>query len=762
MAILQLQPGEALAGTGTLYIASLIARLSRSGHAPVLRYQGRDTTAAELLAAIFRYARALADISIERGSLVAQFAPNCPDALAIRYAANLLGAAAVYLSAPPSPERRAELLAQIDPELLVLFPETAHLLPGRVKIRVAAVGAAWSGASLRLDELAAAQTGDPVPSLALPGDLAVIVSSGGTTGVPKGSWRDFAAYTAMVDAPSPADRRQLVNGHLAYLSQVLVDITLLGGGSVVLEDAYEAADTLATIEAERITDLFLVEPQLFEVMDHPISRVGTCRRCGPHAIGASAPPTLRRRARERLGRRAGPHLRRQRDGDRQRLPPAEYDPAHPERFTSPAASSPASRSGSAATTARSRRPGKPAASRCARPRWRGVTATCRPRRRRPSGRLVPHRRPRAPRPRRLSAHPRPRGGHSWIDGVDGEPDPGRGHVVPLADVRYAVAVVDHEAGHLDRRGRALARLVDGPGRMPGSRSPHSTDPRGRAGNDRAARPGTAHRAGQARPRGDQAAGPRSAAPGSLVNRDASRRLSSWPQRWSAAQRSFASKATARSKSIRPGAATSRDAKRSNMSLSNACRSRSGSIAPMTVGPKIARAMLAQDRTHAAASAVRSNPPQNGSGTFMASRCSSCSPANRPRSVNGSLIEAKVRGWVGRVILRRSCGDSRPASSISTKAFHSSSPRRSALRGSPAAMMIRLSSFPPGRNAVARAARKRRQSAAASVATASREAGIALCLAITWSGTSGGLRLNQCSVHEFQARWTCPGGSIGSK
>jgi fatty-acyl-CoA synthase len=46
----------------------------------------------------------------------------------------------------------------------------------------------------------------------------------------------FAAYGAMVINPSPADRRQLVNGKLAYFSQVLVDTTLLGGGTVILHD----------------------------------------------------------------------------------------------------------------------------------------------------------------------------------------------------------------------------------------------------------------------------------------------------------------------------------------------------------------------------------------------------------------------------------------------------------------------------------------------------------------------------------------------
>ncbi len=50
MGIAQQQPDGAV--TGALYIESLLAQLTRSGSSPVLRYQGRDTTAAGLLAAI--------------------------------------------------------------------------------------------------------------------------------------------------------------------------------------------------------------------------------------------------------------------------------------------------------------------------------------------------------------------------------------------------------------------------------------------------------------------------------------------------------------------------------------------------------------------------------------------------------------------------------------------------------------------------------------------------------------------------------------
>jgi fatty-acyl-CoA synthase len=282
------------------YVDALLDQLEAHADRAVLRYHDHDVTGRILRRAIFRYARALAALGIGRGSLVALLAPNCPDALAIRYATNLLGAAAMYVPACANAERRAALVVRIQPTLLVAFPETLHLIPGAVEGHVLFVGV--GPASLRLDKLAQAQPEQPLHRQLRPDDLAVVVSSGGTTGVPKCSRRSFATYSTMVGAAHDESRRQLINGPLAYLSQVLVDSTLIGGGTVVLKRRYNAAETLATIESDRITDVLLVEPQLFETMDHP----DVCRRdlsslrCIAH-IGGSAPAILRQRAISRLG-----------------------------------------------------------------------------------------------------------------------------------------------------------------------------------------------------------------------------------------------------------------------------------------------------------------------------------------------------------------------------------------------------------------------------------------------------------------------------
>ena len=317
--------------TATSYIDSLVSVLGGAPDRTVLRSAGTGTTGAELLAAIYRYARALDTQGVGPGDLVALLAPNRPEALAVRYAAHLIGAAAVYLSAPPSAQTRAGMLAQFDPRLVVVFPDTVSLLPGGVAAPVAAVGPV-PGVPLRLDTLAAAQSAEPLAPRAQPGDLAVVISSGGTTGVPKGSRRDFATYSTNVAVPAPApDRRQLANGKLAYLTQILVDQTLLGGGTVILQDHYEPIATLDAIERERITHLFLVEPQLFGLMDDLAvpTRDLSSLRVLTH-IGAMAAPVLRRRARERIGPVVAHTYGASEIGIVSALTPAEHD--RPSRF----------------------------------------------------------------------------------------------------------------------------------------------------------------------------------------------------------------------------------------------------------------------------------------------------------------------------------------------------------------------------------------------------------------------------------------------
>jgi fatty-acyl-CoA synthase len=318
------------ATTYRTYIDALLDQLEKRSNRPVLRYLDDDVTGSTLRSAIFRHARALTALGISRGSLVALFSPNCPDGLAIRYAANLLGAATIFLPTLANANRLATMLTRLQPTLLVVFRETVHLIPDAFDGRVAFVGI--GPALSRLDKLAQTQSELPLRVELRPDDLAVVVSSGGTTGVPKCSRRSFATYSTMVGTANDEHRRQLVNSPLAYLSQVLVDATLIGGGTVVLKQSYDPAETLATIESERITDMLLVEPQLFETMNHP--DVGLRNLSSLRSIvhvGGSAPAVLRQRAAARLGSVLTHAYGASETGLVSALPPSSYE--DPDRLT---------------------------------------------------------------------------------------------------------------------------------------------------------------------------------------------------------------------------------------------------------------------------------------------------------------------------------------------------------------------------------------------------------------------------------------------
>ncbi len=326
-------PAPTPVDAATTYVDRLLATLETAGERPVLIHATGRVAGADLRRSIFRFARALHVLGIGRGDLVAVWAPNEPAALAIRYATHVVGAASMFLPDGSCGRERTALLADVDPQLLVVFAPTARLVPPDLAIPIATVGTSVPGA-LRLDVLAEVQDDGPIPIIARPDDLAVVVSSGGSTGVPKGSCRSFVRYGAMVEVPSPRDRRQLVNGELAHLSQVLVDQTLLGGGVVALADSCAPAPTLAAIEDHAITDVFLVEPQLADLVDDPtILRHDLSSLRNVLHIGASAPATLRRRARRILGPIVTHTYGASEVGIVSRIAPGDLDIGAAERFT---------------------------------------------------------------------------------------------------------------------------------------------------------------------------------------------------------------------------------------------------------------------------------------------------------------------------------------------------------------------------------------------------------------------------------------------
>ena len=97
----------------SLYVEQLAARLAMLRQTVCIVEGDRSIPASMLLEATYRYARALESLGISKGDVVALLAPNRWEALAVRYAANLLGAGATFLSVLRQRRRRDASLQDV-------------------------------------------------------------------------------------------------------------------------------------------------------------------------------------------------------------------------------------------------------------------------------------------------------------------------------------------------------------------------------------------------------------------------------------------------------------------------------------------------------------------------------------------------------------------------------------------------------------------------------------------------------------------------
>ncbi|MFF3111147.1 AMP-binding protein [Kitasatospora sp. NPDC057904] len=262
-----------------------------------------EITAGDFAAATYRLAHELVARGVRRGATVTLLTGNTAEALSARYAAGLAGARVVNLYDGMSAPVLAEIVAGADTTVLLVdaerYADAAELLP---LVDVTAVLALGPGGPA--EDVIAASAGRPAEDPAVPvdpGDDIGIRHTGGTTGIPKGIVSLHGAYRSILDTPfdgRPHDEppRLLVATSLAHLAGVLADVTLHAGGSVVLQRSFDPGAVLAAIERERVTDLWLLPPLLYRLLDHPA--IGRTSLAGLHRITYGGCPSSPTRIRE--------------------------------------------------------------------------------------------------------------------------------------------------------------------------------------------------------------------------------------------------------------------------------------------------------------------------------------------------------------------------------------------------------------------------------------------------------------------------------
>ncbi|MFE4632843.1 AMP-binding protein [Streptomyces sp. NPDC056773] len=268
-------------GHSASYVDDIFAALSRNPDGEALIFGSRRMTAGELCGLTHRLARVLRMRGLGPGGTIALLSGNIPEALALRYAAYLVGCRITYLRHDLSAELHGLLLQSLGDHVLVVDPryvdraaELAALAPVKDMLLLGTEGLGDRlvppGAEDVL-RLAAFVSAEPFACLAPEDAVFSLLHTGGSTGHPKAVCHTAAqqvGFRRQLLALRPAGDRELLCTPLAAIGGYLADLALLGGGTVVLLEGFQPAEVLEVIERQRVSGLFLPPPLLFALMDH--------------------------------------------------------------------------------------------------------------------------------------------------------------------------------------------------------------------------------------------------------------------------------------------------------------------------------------------------------------------------------------------------------------------------------------------------------------------------------------------------------------
>lgn len=229
-----------------------------------------------------RWANALAALGVSRGDRVATALPNSIELLATYWACFKLGAAAVPLSTLLNAGGLASLLADAAPRAIVSSGEMRGVLD-EVRAGGTSADAAWVLVDANAADAPAGfhpyarlwmEASDASPGIEVSADdLATIMYTSGTTGLPKGICHThfirsmYATTLASTWRMSPSSvvlhaGAIVFNGAMTTLLPAF-----MVGATYVLRRTFDAEAFIATVERERVTHTMLVPAQIIAILN---------------------------------------------------------------------------------------------------------------------------------------------------------------------------------------------------------------------------------------------------------------------------------------------------------------------------------------------------------------------------------------------------------------------------------------------------------------------------------------------------------------
>ncbi|HEU5428630.1 MAG TPA: long-chain fatty acid--CoA ligase [Actinocrinis sp.] len=250
-------------------LGSWTARRARKtpGAVAVVHEETRYTYA-QLHERATRLAHHLRTLGIRRGDRVAFIAPNHPAFLEALFAAGQLGAVFVPLNTRLSPRELDHCVSDSGAGILIHSASCTSVAPGQVPtLRV----------TIPIDDdyervVGGGPRPEPIDEPISLADTCLIMYTSGTTGRAKGAQLTHGniiwnSINVLVDTDFAHDEVTLVTAplfHTAALNMTCLP-TLLKGGTVVVEAAFDPARTLELVERHRVTVMFGV-PAMYQAV----------------------------------------------------------------------------------------------------------------------------------------------------------------------------------------------------------------------------------------------------------------------------------------------------------------------------------------------------------------------------------------------------------------------------------------------------------------------------------------------------------------
>jgi acyl-CoA synthetase (AMP-forming)/AMP-acid ligase II len=232
---------------------------------------GRSYSHAQTADAVWTAAAALARRGVERGDVVALYAPNSPEYAIAFHAVAALGAVCTTINPVYTVDELAFQLEHSGARALLAGADTLD----RAREAAARAGVGEVGV---IDELLGGAPSAPAPADgADPRDLVALPYSSGTTGLPKGvmlTHRNLVANILQSTVQQPVTADDTLVGVLPlfhiYGLSVVMNAVLRNGATLVTMPRFDLEDYLALVQEHRATKAHLVPPIVLALAKSPL------------------------------------------------------------------------------------------------------------------------------------------------------------------------------------------------------------------------------------------------------------------------------------------------------------------------------------------------------------------------------------------------------------------------------------------------------------------------------------------------------------